>query len=57
MALKTTLFYVADYLTDEETISAYIEESLQSGDERLIEQAYGDVARARSRLSGAANIH
>jgi probable addiction module antidote protein len=51
MALKTMPFDVADHLTDEETISAYLDEARKSGDERLIEQAAGDVARARLRVA------
>jgi probable addiction module antidote protein len=47
MALETIPFDVADYLTDEETIAAYLDEARKSGDKRLIEQAAGDVARAR----------
>jgi probable addiction module antidote protein len=38
---------VADYLTDEETISAYLTETLESDDSRIIAKAQGAVARAR----------
>jgi len=51
MALKTTVFDAADYLNDEETISAFLTESLESGDPREIAQALGAVARARGGIA------
>ena len=47
MPLKTKLFDVADYLTTEEDIKAYLDEALASGDSRLVAAALGDVARAK----------
>ncbi|HEY1744782.1 MAG TPA: addiction module antidote protein [Granulicella sp.] len=47
MTLHTEPFDVADYLTDEETISAYLTEVLESDDPRYIAKALGAVARAR----------
>ena len=47
MPLKTTLFDVADYLTTEKDIKAYLDEALASGDSRLVAAALGDVARAK----------
>jgi probable addiction module antidote protein len=51
MALHTEPFDVADYLTDEETISAYLTEVLESDDPRYIAKALGAVARARNRMT------
>jgi probable addiction module antidote protein len=51
MALHTEPFDVADYLTDEETISAYLTEALESDDPRFISRALGDVARARGGMA------
>jgi probable addiction module antidote protein len=56
MALHTEPFDVADYLTDEETISAYLTEALESDDPRFISRALGDVARARGGMSQLANV-
>ena len=56
MALQTEPFDVADYLTDEETISAYLTEALESDDPRFISRALGDVARARGGMSQLANV-
>ena len=47
MVLETMPYDVADYLTDEETISAYLTETLESDDSRIIAKAQGAVARAR----------
>jgi len=47
MALETKPFDVADYLSDEETISAYLTDALESDDPRIIAKALGAVARAR----------
>lgn len=51
MALKTTVFDEANYLIDEETISAYLTEALESDDPREIAQALGAVARARGGIA------
>jgi DNA-binding phage protein len=39
MGLKTTPYDAADFLTDEETISAYLTEALESDDPRYIAKA------------------
>lgn len=51
MTLHTEPFDVADYLTDEETISAYLTEVLESDDPRYIAKALGAVARARGGMT------
>lgn len=51
MALKTAPYDVADFLTDEETISAYLTEALESDDPRYIAKALGAVARARGGMA------
>jgi probable addiction module antidote protein len=51
MALKTKPFDPADFLKDEETISAYLTEALESDDARLIAQVLGDIARARGGMA------
>jgi probable addiction module antidote protein len=51
MTLQTEPFDVADYLTDEETISAYLTEVLESDDPRYIAKALGAVARARGGMT------
>ncbi|MCK3657428.1 addiction module antitoxin [Pasteurellaceae bacterium Pebbles2] len=45
--IKTRAFDPAEFLTDEETISAYLAESLASGDYAEFIEALSDVARAR----------
>lgn len=56
MALHTEPFDVADYLDNEETISAYLTEALESDDPRFVSRALGDVARARGGMTQLANI-
>jgi probable addiction module antidote protein len=51
MALEIMPFDVADYLTDEETISAYLTDALESDDPRYIAKALGAVARARGGMA------
>ena len=51
MALETMPFDVAEFLTDEETISAYLTEALESDDPRIIAKALGAVARARGGMA------
>ena len=41
----------ADFLSDEETISAYLTEALESDDPRSIAKALGAVARARGGMA------
>ena len=53
MTLETTKYDSADYLTDEESIAAYIEAAFEDGDPRLITHALGVVARARG-MTGVA---
>jgi probable addiction module antidote protein len=38
----------AEFLTDEETIAAYLEEAFEDGDPAMIAKAIGNVARARN---------
>ena len=47
MPLKTTPFDPAEYLDDDEAISAYIDEAIATGDAGFIAKCIGDVARAR----------
>lgn len=51
MALKTKAFDAAEFLTDEETIAAYLTEALSSEDPRVIAKALGAVARARGGMA------
>ena len=51
MALRTKIYDVADFLTDEETVSAYLTEALESDDPRYIAKALGAVARARGGMA------
>lgn len=47
MALKTTLFDLAEYLDSPEMIASYLEAVLEDGDPALIAAALGDVAKAK----------
>jgi probable addiction module antidote protein len=51
MGLKTKPYDAAEFLTDEETVSAYLTEALESDDPRAIAQALGAVARARGGMA------
>ena len=51
MALKTAPWDAAEFLVDEETISAYLTEALESDDPRIIARALGAVARARGGMA------
>lgn len=51
MALKTKPYDAAEFLTDEETIAAYLTEALESDDPRAIAKALGAVARARGGMA------
>jgi len=51
MRLKTKPYDAADFLTDDETIAAYLTEALDSGDPRYIAKALGAVARARGGMA------
>jgi len=50
-AIKTKPYDVAEFLTDPETIAAYLTEALESDDPRYIAKALGAVARARGGMS------
>ena len=45
--VKTKLFDAADYLDSPETINAYLDEALDTGDAAFIAHALGTVARAK----------
>jgi probable addiction module antidote protein len=47
MVIETQRFDTADYLNDDETISAFLNEALATGDRAYICHALGQVARAR----------
>ncbi|HZD47232.1 MAG TPA: addiction module antidote protein [Silvibacterium sp.] len=51
MRVKTVPHDAADFLTDEETISAYLTAALESDDPRAIAKALGAVARARGGMT------
>lgn len=51
MTLRTRHYDAADFLTDEETISAYLTEALESDNPRYIAKALGAVARARGGMA------
>jgi probable addiction module antidote protein len=47
MTLKTTEFDPAEYLTDGETVAAYLTDALENDDARGVVDALADVVRAR----------
>jgi probable addiction module antidote protein len=47
MSLKTTKFDAADYLTDIQSIAAYLNDALQNGSPEELVTALGTVARAK----------
>jgi len=51
MKVKTVPHDPAEFLTDEEAISAYLTVALESDDPRVIAKALGAVARARGGMS------
>jgi DNA-binding phage protein len=52
MALKTAPFDPAEFLTDDETITAYLTEALESDDPKLLAKAVKTVIRAlRARIT------
>jgi probable addiction module antidote protein len=51
MSIETIPWDAADYLTDDETISAYLTEALESNEPRYIAKALGAVARARGGMT------
>jgi probable addiction module antidote protein len=51
LKLKTKRFDAADFLSDNETVAAYLTEALDSNDPRLIAKALGAIARARGGMA------
>jgi probable addiction module antidote protein len=51
MALKTMPYDAADFLTDEETISACLTDALECDDPKYIAKALGAVARSRGGMA------
>jgi len=51
MSIKTAPYDTADYLTDDESVSEYLTEALESEDSKIISQALGTVARARGGIA------
>jgi probable addiction module antidote protein len=51
MSIETAPYDAAEYLTDDETIAAYLTEVLESDDPRYIAKALGAVARARGGMT------
>ena len=49
--IKTRQYDVAEFLTDPETIAAYLTVALESDDPRYIAKALGAVARARGGMA------
>lgn len=47
MSSKVTVFDVSEYLTDEDSIAAYLTEIIDEGDPKLLLSAIGDIAKAR----------
>ena len=51
MVIQTKPYDAADFLSDDETIAAYLTEALQGDDPRLIAKVLGAVARARGGMA------
>jgi probable addiction module antidote protein len=51
MGLETAPYDTADSLTDDETISEYLTDALESNDPRVIAKALGTVARAKGGIA------
>ncbi len=51
MGKKTMPYDAAEFLTDDETIAAYLTEALEGDDPRYIAKALGAVARARGGMA------
>ncbi len=51
MAIKTKPYDAAEFLTDDESIAAYLTEALEFDDPRCIAKALGAVARARGGMA------
>ena len=58
MTDETPLYDVADYLTSEDRITAYLEEAFLEGDTQVIAAALGNIARAKgmTKLAGDSGI-
>jgi probable addiction module antidote protein len=54
MALKTSPFDVADYLTDEEEIFHYLDAELETNEPQYLAEALTAVARARGGVASLA---
>jgi probable addiction module antidote protein len=48
MAMRTTPYDAAEFLTDSATIAAYLSEAIASGDAVYVVKALGNLARARN---------
>jgi probable addiction module antidote protein len=51
MKMRTKTYDAAEFLTDDETTSAYLTEALESDDPRYIAKALGAVARAKGGIA------
>jgi probable addiction module antidote protein len=51
MTPKTKPYDAGEFLTDEETIAAYLTDALETEDSRIIAKALGAVARARGGMA------
>lgn len=51
MGINTQQYDAAEFLTDDETIAAYLTETLEANDPRMIAKALGAVARARGGMA------
>ena len=47
MTTRTTAYDVADYLTSEARVAAYLELAIEEGDPKALAAALGNVARAK----------
>lgn len=51
MAIETKPYDAAEFLTDDESIAAYLTEALEADDPRYLAKALGAVARARGGMA------
>lgn len=47
MAIETTKWDAAEFLTSDEAIAAYLEAAFEDGDPKMIAVALGDIAKAK----------
>ncbi len=47
MAIRTTKWDAADFLTSDEAIAAYLEAALEDGEPKVVAAALGDIARVK----------